>query len=231
VILPANGFRRIFLDSDRPASTANEADLNAGFGLKSTGDQIELYSPNTLVESVRFGPQAVNYSIGRVPAGFRSFILCQPTPGAANIQQTLGSQKDLHINEWMASPSTGKDWFEIYNAGLLPVQLTGLYFTDDGNEPSPVAPFSYLGFDRYAFLRIYANNGTNDNEVNFKLGGSGDSISLFAFDGSPIDSVHFLQQTADISQGRLPDGLRKCQKFERPDSRRVKPDPLPRPRR
>jgi hypothetical protein len=206
VNIPANGFRRIFLDSDRAASAVAEKDLNAGFGLKSTGDQIELYSPSTLVESVRFGPQAVNYSLGKVPAGSASFVLCTPTPDAANVQQSLGPLRDLRINEWMASPSSGKDWFELYNPGTSPVQLTGLYFTDDGNAPSPVAPLSYLGIDRYGFLRIYANNGTNDNEVNFKLSGSGDSISLFTVGGTPLDSVHFLQQTANISQGRLPDG-------------------------
>ncbi len=207
VTIPASGFLQVFLDSNRSASTVNEKALNAGFGLKSTGDQIQLYSPQiTLVENVRFGPQAVNYSIGKVPAGFRDFILCTPTPGAANVQQALGSPKELRINEWMASPSTGKDWFELYNPGTLPVQLTGLYFTDDGNTPSRVAPYSFLGFDRYAFLRIYANNSTNDNEVDFKLGGSGDSISLFAFDASLIDKVQFGQQTADVSQGRLPDG-------------------------
>src|SRR5688572_24199394 len=102
VNIPARGFLLILLDSSRGASTGNGFPLNAGFSIKAGGDRLELYSPvSQLVESVRFGPQAANYSIGRV----RGFVLCTPTPGSANISQALGAQTSLRINEWMASPS------------------------------------------------------------------------------------------------------------------------------
>ncbi len=207
VLLPANGYLLILLDSSRAASTTSKSPLNAGFSLKGSGAKIELYSPATqLLSSVRFGPQAVNFTIGAVPGSPGQMVLCAPTPGAPNIVQPLGAQTDLRINEWMASPSTGKDWFELFNPGTLPVQLTGLYATDSGNTPSPIAPLSFLGTDRYGYVRFYANNSTNDNEVNFKLSGSGDSLSLFSGNGTRIDSVQFQQQTLDVSQGRLPDG-------------------------
>jgi hypothetical protein len=207
VVIAPKGFLLVLLDSGQPASSVSGSPLNTGFSLKAGGDRIELYSPTTLiVESVRFGPQAANYSIGRVPAAFRSFVLCTPTAGSANNAQSLGAQTDLRINEWMASPSSGNDWFELHNTNALPVQLTGLSFTDDGNTPSPVAPLSYIGTGRYGYLQIFADNSTNDNEVNFKLGGGGDSISLLSAASAQIDSVRFGQQTADVSQGRLPDG-------------------------
>ena len=207
VTIGAKGFVQVLLNSSEPPSITPGSPLNAGFGLKASGDRIELYSPSTiLIDSVRFGPQAANFSLGRVPDGFRLFTLCTPTPAGANTAKTLGQQSVLRINEWMASPSSGEDWFEIYNPGTLPVQLSGLYFIDDGNAPSPVAPYSFVGIDRYAYVQFYADNSTNDNEVTFKLGGSGDSISLFTSAGSQIHSVRFGQQTADISEGSLPDG-------------------------
>lgn len=207
VEIPANGYLVVLLDSTRAPSTAAGPVLNAGFGAGATGDRVELYSPATaLVERVRFGPQAANYSIGRVPSGSENFILTVPTPAAGNVQQQLGSQAALRINEWMASPTSGNDWFELYNPGTLPVQLTGLYFTDNGNEPSPVAPLSFIGGGEDGYLQIFADNSTNDNEVDFGLSGTADSINLFFANATVIDQVQYAQQTSGISQGRLPDG-------------------------
>jgi hypothetical protein len=217
VNIPANGYLVVLLDSGQAASTAAGPVLNAGFGVKGTGDRLELYSPTLqLVESVRFGPQAPNYTIGRVPSGTGNFVLTVPTPGSGNIQQQLGAPGGLRINEWMASPSSGKDWFELYNPGTFPVQLTGLYFTDNGNVPSRVAPLSFVGSGAYGFLRIFADNSTNDNEVAFGLSASGDSVNLFLGDGTPIDQQSFGQQTSDISQGRLPDGSANIQSLNTP---------------
>lgn len=207
ITIQPNNYLTVLLDSSRPASSVASGILNAGFAIKAGGDRIELYSPaSVLVESVRFGSQAANYTIGRVPSGSGDFTLTSPTPGGPNVQQLLGSQAALRINEWMASPSSGEDWFELYNPDTLPVQLTGLHFTDSNNEPSPVAPLSYIGNGLNGFLQIFADNSTNDNEVDFGLGGGGDSTSLHRADGSVIDSIAFGQQTSGISQGKLPDG-------------------------
>lgn len=208
VEVPANGYLVVLLDSSRPPSTAAGPVLNAGFGAGATGDRVELYSPLTvLVEGVRFGPQAANYTIGRVPSGSENFVLTVPTPGAGNVEQPLGPQAALRINEWMASPTSGNDWFELYNPGTLPVQLTGLYFTDNGNQPSPVAPLSFIGGGEDGYLQFFADNSTNDNEVDFGLSGTTDSINLFFANGTPIDQIqNYGQQTQGVSQGRLPDG-------------------------
>lgn len=216
VTVPANGYLVVLLDSSRPPSATSAFPLNTGFAIKASGDRVDLYAPNlALVESVRFGAQAPNFSIGRV-GGSQTQVLCTPTPGSANVVQALGPQAALRINEWMASPSTGEDWFELYNPGTLPVQLSGLYFTDSGNEPSPVAPLSFIGGGLNGYLQIIADNSTNDNEVNFKLGGGGDSISLFDAGNVRIDTVSFGQQTADISQGRLPDGTDSIRNLNTP---------------
>jgi hypothetical protein len=209
VSIQPNAYLVGLLDSSRAPSTSAGAILNTGFSIKAGGDRVELYAPGAtpvLEDSVRFGPQAANYTIGRVPAGTGSFTLTTPTPGGANIQQLVGNPGTLRINEWMASPNSGSDWFELYNPDALPVQLTGLHFKDNGNVPSPVAPLSYIGVGLNGFLQIFADNSTNDNEVNFGLSGNGDSIGLYRADSSQIDRVQFGQQVQGISQGRLPDG-------------------------
>src|SRR5687768_1732323 len=209
ISIPANGYLVVLLDSSRPASTTAGSVLNTGFNLKSEGDDMELYAPGALpvlADSVRFGPQAANYSIGRVPSGTGAFVLTRPTPGSANVAQPLGSQATLRINEWMASPRSGDDWFEVYNPDPLPVQLSGLHFKDSANIPSPVAPLSFIGVGLNGFLQMIAGNSTEANEVDFGLSGNGDAIGLFRADNSEIDRVAFGQQVQGVSQGRLPDG-------------------------
>jgi hypothetical protein len=64
-----------------------------------------------------------------------------------------------------------------------------------------------------SYLLVWADNQTNENSLlspdlhtNFKLAKSGESIGLFASDGTQIDAVTFVSQSNDISQGRYPDG-------------------------
>ena len=80
------------------------------------------------------GYQRVN--AGRTTVHPADFLL--PTPGASNNP----SPAPIVINEWMASntgtltnPFTGtfEDWFELYNFGSAPVNLSGFYLTDSLN--------------------------------------------------------------------------------------------------
>lgn len=214
VSLAAKGFLVIALDSARPPSSAAGFGMNAGFSIKGDGDLLHLYTAaSALADSIQFGPQAADYALGAIPSGSENFVLCTPTPGSENIAQALGPQSALRINEWMADPSSGDDWFELYNPGTLPVQLTGLYFADSNLEPSPVAPLSFIGTGKIGFVRFYADNSTNFNEVDFGLGAGGDSIGLYGPGGARIDQVTFGAQTEDRSEGRLPDGASTVQKL------------------
>jgi hypothetical protein len=121
----------------------------------------------------------------------------------------LGSPDALRINEWMALPHSGDDWFELYNPDLRPVALGGLYLTDTLSEPkkSRLPALTFLeggGFAQF-FADEHPENGAD--HVNFKLAGAGDSIGLFDANGAAtIDAVTFGPQTSGISQGRFSDG-------------------------
>ena len=75
--------------------------IHLGFQLDSDGDDLSLYSPaGALIDSIRFGVQVSDLSIGRLTDG--SWGLTRPSFGSANIAQPTGDQTALRINEWLA---------------------------------------------------------------------------------------------------------------------------------
>src|SRR5439155_9886737 len=128
----------------------------------------------------------------------------------------------VFINEWMASnvsaavdPADGAfdDWFELYNSGPSPVDLSGFTLTDDlsvtNNWTIPNGSVIPAG----GHLLVWADGETGQNgyggpdlHAGFKLNASGEAIGLYAPNGALVDSVTFGQQTNDVSQGRWPDG-------------------------
>jgi hypothetical protein len=126
----------------------------------------------------------------------------------------------VFINEWMASNLTTiqdpadlkyEDWFELYNPGNAAIDLTGYTLTDDLLNSDlweiPAGTVIPAG----GFLLIWADqNGTQNApgvlHADFKLSASGESIGLFAPDGTQVDAVTFGAMAADEARGRLPDG-------------------------
>jgi hypothetical protein len=207
--LAPGGFLRVFCNGGLPVSTNN-----TGFSLDAQGDQVFLFnSPAAaggLLDAVSFGLQVADLSIGRVPDGTGAWGLNTPTPEAMNSPAGLGSLGGLAINEWMADPLSGSDWFEVCNLGPQPLSLGGLFFTSDlaKKTMSPVPPLSFLGSGPQAFTRFQADNnpGAGADHVRFKLGKTGDSIGLYSPAGTLVTGVTFGAQLPGVSQGRFPDG-------------------------
>ena len=150
-IIPARGY--LVVNSD---DTATNLVLNTGFGLNAAGDAIYLFAAPSdgggLVDSLHFGLQVANLSVGR--SGLvKSWTLNRPTPGDVNVGIAMSSPALLKINEWMASPTNGGDWFELYNPGSNPVELSGLFLTDDLNRPSQYAIPSSLVYRKRELMR------------------------------------------------------------------------------
>lgn len=215
-ILPAGGFLLVYFDSLSVASATN-----TGFGVGAAGDAVYLIDRpdqgGAVLDGVTFGVQALDYSIGRIPDGTGSWALNVPTPAAANELTELGDPLDLRLNEWMADPASGDDWFEVYNPGRLPVELSGLSFTDDLADPlkSIVPPLSFLGMGHGAYQVFVADSqpGQGADHVDFRISAGGESLGLAMVDGSWIDRVAFGAQDADVSEGRFPDGGSRWERF------------------
>jgi len=118
-----------------------------GFKLSRFGEQIGLFDSDgqTLIDGLAFGPQQTDVSYGRSVDGMDQWqFFDTPSPGRANSQAGGGST--LVINEFMADnqttvedpdePGEYPDWIELYNGSDQTVTLSGLFLTDDLNNPA-----------------------------------------------------------------------------------------------
>jgi hypothetical protein len=208
-LLSAKGFLKIRFNPDAPVS-----DANTGFGLRANGGAVFLFNKPAdgggLQSSVTYGLQPADWSIGRMPDGGTNWVLTLPTLGAANIVASLGNPQLLKINEWMADPASGEDWFEIFNPNPQPVEISRFWLSDGLSDRmrSPLPPLSYVGNGASAFQKFEADEQLNAgaDHVGFKLSASGEALALSTANGTLIDGVSFGPQLIGVAQGRLPDG-------------------------
>ncbi len=221
-----NQFLLIFADGQPTQSTPSEP--HASFRLNPTNGEVALVrgqgtpSAPAVMDYLDYKNLPAGRSTGSFPdgepRGRRSFFTA--TPGQTN--NPVFPAIAVTINEYMAGNTstitnpvggTFSDWFELFNAGATPVDLTSYSLTDLLTTPKQfVIPTGYV-LQPGGFLLVWAdknsksNNGTNaDLHVNFKLTKSGGQIGLFSPDGVIVDSVSFGAQLTDISEGRFPDG-------------------------
>jgi Lamin Tail Domain/Bacterial TSP3 repeat len=206
----SNSYLVVWCDGSRPASSNLEAQLNAGFTLSGDGAAVYLFNTNNQVaDSVAFGFQVADLSMGR--SGVTWSLLSNPTPGACNASPVpLGDPANLRINEWMANPGSGNDWFELYNADSSPVSLAGLYLTDDpsiaGTTQFQVPELSFIAGRGWVKFEADSHPSDGPNHVNFSLDKDGQTLRLYNADLALLDSVEFGLQASGVSQGHLPDG-------------------------
>jgi hypothetical protein len=225
VTIGPRSFRVVWLDGE--SAQTSGTNLHANFRANSSTGSV------ALVRFAKGKPQITDYlnypvigpdlSYGSAPDGqpFNRTILFSPTPGSSNAFRVI----NVFINEWMAGntnfiadPADGQfdDWFELYNAGSQPVDLSGFWLTDNLNN--------HMGYQvptngQYVippgeFLLVWADGEPNQNSasrpdlhVNFQLSRTGESIGLYAPDGQTvIDAISFGAQTNDVSEGRFADG-------------------------
>lgn len=127
------------------------------------------------------------------------------------------------INEFMAvNDSTYADehgdyddWIELYNRGDEPVDVGGLYLTDDLDQPTkwqlPMSSPDSTTIEPKGFLVLWADGDPDQGilHLDLKLSGSGEQIGLLQISGPDtmmVDSLSFGEQATGVSFGRLPDG-------------------------
>ncbi len=197
----------VYCDDRAPISATN-----TGFGLGAMGGAVYLFDKTAfgggLLDGVTYGLQTPDFSIGRVPNGTGNWTLNTPTPETINAAAGLGNISALLVNEWMADPTSGSDWFEIYNSAAQPVALGGLYLTDNLADKfqSRIARLSFIA--PKGFLQCYADGqpDAGANHVNFSLKKGGESIGIYSGSGAQLDAIAFGAQTTGVSEGRFPDG-------------------------
>lgn len=198
------GYLRLYADSDTASSG-----IHLGFALDGDGEGLYLYdSSGELLDSVEFGIQLPDLSIGRIGYGGQ-WALTVPTFGRPNIALPLGDQNQIRINEWLADGFVllEDDFIELYNPQTSPVDLSGLYLTDNPiTQPDkyPLGPLSFIAGEGFAVFR--ADDRDRPGHVEFRLSADNEMIGLFDAGLNEIDKIIYGPQTTDVSYGRVPDG-------------------------
>jgi hypothetical protein len=215
-VISNRGYLVVNANPGQPPSSTN-----SGLTLHSTGGVVYLFAPLAAgggeLDAVSYGLQTAGYSIARIPDGTGEWELGIPARGGTNTIAALGSPATLRLNEWMADPQTGEDWFELFNPDSAPVALAGMFFTDDLTQPakSPIRPLSFIGSGSHGYVQFFADKqpARGANHTSFKLSKAGSALGLFAANGTALDQLNFGAQATGISEGRLPDGGSAISRF------------------
>jgi hypothetical protein len=183
--LPAKGFLRFDLD---PL-------LN--FGLDRDGEELFLFSGGSLLDSIPFGSQITDLSISRLGRS-ATWGLSVPTPLAENVAYGSGDLRLLKINEWVSDSQVVicDDFVEIYNPGINPVALGGLFLTDNPGGQ----------ITQYTIPALTFVSGGGFVALNFRMNASSRNVGLYDSALNEIDLVAFTSQVEDTSFARVPDG-------------------------
>jgi len=115
---------------------------------------------------------------------------------------------DLVINEFMANPSSGSEWVELYNKETTAVDIGGWKVDDieGGSSPTTIPADTTIaagGFYLVTLSGAVLNNG-------------GDTVRLLDDAGTLVDSHTYTSSTAGVSEGRTPDGADTWTTFDTP---------------
>lgn len=163
----------------------------------------------------------ISYSPSQAPSKTHSYLLnTDPLP-------------QLVINEFMAfntsccaDTDSGTpefdDWIEIYNKGAVPVNLAGMYVSDDKANPFkhkiPSDNASLTTIPPGGYLVLWADNTQSQGSlhVEFALANAGEDVALFYIDGRAIDTYTFGAQIENVSFGRTTNGASTWKTFTAP---------------
>ncbi len=216
--IPAKGYRLLWADSD-----PEQGPLHLSFKLKKSGEMI-LLSQQTgtgihIIDSLAYSGQYADVTYGRDPLVTEQWKYLEPTPGEENRERRL---ENITINEFMASnrsvlqDSDGqyKDWIELYNANPYPVDVAGMFISDDSLDPVkhriPARFSDSTTIPAGGFLVLWADDSTEQGilHLDFRLSGDGEQVILTQPNGLDLlDSVTYPDLIPDTPYGRSSDGL------------------------
>ena len=216
-------YRIVWCDGEPNESAVGE--WHTSFRLEPDAGSVVMSTPSgnglEIVDYLNYLDVRPDRSYGALPNGSpnrrQGFFVA--SPGEANVNSI--PQVSVTINEWMAdnvstiaNPINGEfdDWFELYNAGDAAVDLSGYFLSDDINDLQLFEIPANTVLGPRSFLLVWAGGDGLDTlergslYVNFRLSRGGEVLTLSGPGGTTVDQVAFLEQKADVSQGRLPDG-------------------------
>jgi len=228
-------FLVLYLDGNAAAG-----ETHASFTASASGGKLYLYASaagmQTPIDTVEYPAAAANQTYARVGYyGSKWSATGTATSGAANQITTTATPVNpsngtglLLINEIMADndgafqdpdePGAFEDWFEVYNPSDTAVDMSGMYITDNLNNPTKWKVPNGVTIPARGYLVFMADSepAQGSQHTSWSLSADGESLGIFHTDGTTlIDSVTFGPQTTDVSYGRTTDGAATWRLFPR----------------
>jgi hypothetical protein len=192
-------FNRVLMYDDglHNDGVASDNIFGATFTMTASTAQYYVYAENNLAGM--FEPQRAEYEFYTLKAVQTASV------GQVYINEIMANNVSGTMNE----SSQFEDWVEIYNTTSVPLELNGLYLTDNYSQPTkfPFPPNSVVPAN--GFIVIWADQNASTSSYvhcNFKLSSAGERLMLSNGSGVVLDSISFGAQTADKSMARCPDG-------------------------
>ena len=121
----------------------------------------------------------------------------------------VGADNGIYVNEYFKR----NDWVELYNTTDDPVDVEGMYLTDNPEKPtkyqiSKESTNANTVIPPHGYLIIWCDKLETKEQLHapFKLAAEGDELQLTAADESWTDRFVYAEMKADQTAGRYPDG-------------------------
>ena len=119
----------------------------------------------------------------------------------------VSASNGIYANEYWKR----NDWVELYNTTNSPIDVAGMYITDNLDKPQKYqipADGASTTIPAHGFLIIWCDklDPLSQLHASFKLAAEGGNVMLTAADGSWSDQFTYTQHKSDESVGRYPDG-------------------------
>ncbi|MCK4661017.1 MAG: lamin tail domain-containing protein [Phycisphaerae bacterium] len=136
-----------------------------------------------------------------------------------------------NIDEFMADngstiedpdePGEFASWIELYNPGTEPIDLGGMYLTNELDDPTRYEIPAGVSIPAGGHLLFWADkdDAQGPTHTNFKLKTSGGEIGLYDTNSNgytALGTLHYEAQSTDVSTGRFPDGADCWRTFTNP---------------
>lgn len=189
----------IYWDAEIVISSCTEGEMIEERELNITSGSISTYT-------AVFEPLAEEYL---APAGSAPVVINE-----------VSASNSVFINDYFKK----NDWVELYNTTSVPIDVAGMYLSDDESKPQKYQIMAGTDANStiipaHGHLIIWADklDPLAQLHATFKLGNAdGEMVMLTAEDGSWSDKLIYMTHTGEESVGRYPDGGKQVYKMSRP---------------
>ncbi|HSN75437.1 MAG TPA: CotH kinase family protein, partial [Anaerolineae bacterium] len=193
--------------------------------LDAAKDQIWFDAERDVWKVHREDNEAFTTSLSHVP----DFVMRRLDYVTSTVPAFVPSQsRFIAINELMPinanaiiDPADGQadPWFELVNVGLEPVDMGGMYLTNQGSDPTRYRIPDGTSLPPLGALLFWADNQPSQgtNHVNFTLAADEGQVHLFDRDGTTaVSTVAYPALVPDVAWGRFPDYNGQWLQFRQP---------------